>query len=96
MENRKEISVRDLQHNLSMYLEMAKLYPISITKNGKNKAVLIDPYFYEYKKKRAQKKSNDNLMDSEFVGMYENRKDWKNRSSLEISEDLRKKSWYGK
>ena len=95
MENHKEISVRDLQHNLSMYLEMAKLYPISITKNGKNKAILIDPYFYEYKKKRRQTKSKNNLMEAEFIGMYENRKGWKNKSAFEISEELRK-AWYGK
>jgi hypothetical protein len=97
MKNTKQINVRDFQHNLSMYMGMAELAPLSITKNGIEKAVLVNPKKYSIKKKSKKPTAGpESIMGSAFIGMYKNRKDWKNKSNAKISKELREKAWYGK
>lgn len=94
---KKTASVRDVQHNLSSYLDLAKNTPVIITKYGKETAVLVNPEKYEIKKKGTYKSmSAEDIMNDGFIGMYKNKKDWKGKSTAEIVKDLRKRAWYGK
>ena len=98
MEKRKKtVSVRDIQHNLSSYLDLAKNTPVIITKYGKETAVLVNPEKYEIKRKETYKAIRvKDIMNDEFIGIHKDRGDWKVKSSAEIANDLREKAWYGK
>jgi len=70
---------------------------VIITKYGKETAVLVNPEKYEIKKKGTYKSTSaEDIINDEFIGMYENRKDWEGKSTTEIVKDLRKRAWYGK
>ncbi|MBI4130829.1 type II toxin-antitoxin system Phd/YefM family antitoxin [Candidatus Roizmanbacteria bacterium] len=88
----KQVNVRELQHNLTKYLELSKAHPVLVTKYGRNEVLLINPEEYEVIEKLKKKKD---IMSSQFIGMYKNRKDWKNKSSQKIARNLREKAWYG-
>jgi len=92
----RKVSVRELQHNLASYLELAKVAPISITKHGKDEVIMINPEKYKVTKKVSAKKGKVDIMSLPFVGMHKNRKDWKGKSTVEIAEDLRHRATYGK
>ena len=92
----RKISVRELQHNLSEYFELAKIAPISVTKHGKGEVVMLNLNKYKVIKKKSSKKDKRGIMSLGFFGMYKNRKDWKGKSTTEIAEDLRHRATYGK
>jgi len=70
---------------------------VIITKYGKETAVLVNPEKYEIKKKGTYKSTSaEDIINDEFIGMYENRKDWEGKSTTEIVKDLRKRAWYEK
>ena len=92
----RKISVRELQHNLAIYFELAKISPISITKHGKDEIIMINPKNFHLTKKAAPKKQKKDIMSLGFFGMYKNRQDWKGKSGVEIAEDLRYRATYGK
>lgn len=79
-----------------MYLDLVKLKPLVITRNGVEEAVFIDPASYEYKKKskKSVRKSQD-MMDSAFIGMHKNRKGWKTKTNAAIAGKLRGNAWSG-
>ena len=91
-----QTNVRDFQHNMAKYLQLAQTKPLGITKHGQNLAVVVNPKEYEVVKKTKGKQRNKQLMTSEFVGMYKNRKDWQGKTSLQIADKLRTDAWYGK
>lgn len=88
----KQVSVRELQHNLADYLELAQEIPLSITKYGKDKVLIINPDDYDLEPKKNNLKKVD-LLDSPFIGMKS--KEYKNKSSIKIAEELRNKAWQG-
>jgi hypothetical protein len=96
MNTPREVSVRELQHNLASYLNLAKIAPLSITKYGKNEVIIVNPKDYVITKKKAIKQVKKDLMNSPFIGMHKNRKDWKGKTSVEIASKLRSDAWYGK
>jgi len=96
MSDPTKVSVRELQHKLSDYLELAKVKPLLVTKNGKDTAIIANPDKYKIVKTRPKKRSLDNIMSHPFIGLHKNRKDWKNKSAAKIAEELRNKAWYGK
>ena len=96
MKNIEKISVRDLQHKLSSYLEVAKIKPLLVTKHGKDEVVLVNPKQYKIVKTKTKKKTTKDIMASPFIGMYKNKREWKGKPSVEIAEELRKKVGYGK
>lgn len=87
----KSISVKDTRENLSEILELVAggNHSFIITKFGKPKAQIVP-----VQKKPSKKKSFNT--DSDFVGMHKNRPDWKNKSSSQISSELRSLAWAGK
>ena len=89
----KKVTVRDLQHNLATYLEMAKAGPIVVTKHGKEAVLMINPVKYHYTEK-ANKPYN--VKGTKFIGMYKDRKDWEGLSNSEVANNLRNDSWYSK
>ncbi|MBD3366383.1 hypothetical protein GF360_03550 [candidate division WWE3 bacterium] len=94
---KKTASVREVQHNLAKYLDIAQNSPITITKYGKEAALLVNPQKYEIRQKRGKRNINiEAIMNSEFIGMYENREDWQDKTTPEIAEKLRRDAWYGK
>lgn len=96
MRKLKKVSVRDLQHNLAAYLDMASQSPIEVTKNGTPKAVILDLENFTYKKRSLKTKpKTKNILNSKFIGMHKERPDWKEKSNSEATEELRKKAWYG-
>jgi hypothetical protein len=92
----RKVSVRELQHNLASYLELAKISPISITKHGKDEVVMINPKKFKITKAVSDKKPKKDIRSLGFFGMYKNRKGWKGKSAVEIAEDLRYRATYGK
>lgn len=95
MVNIRKVSTRELQHNLSNYLEIAKNKPILITKYGKEEAILVNPKQYKIAKLKSKKKKIQDIMSSPFIGIHRNKKDWQNKSSVQIASELRTKAWYG-
>lgn len=96
MQDIKSVNIRDFQHNLSMYLDLVKLKPLVVTRKGVTEAVFIDPSRYEFKEKTTKDgQEKQGIMKSAFIGMYKNRKDWKAKSNSEISNNLRRRAWYG-
>ena len=91
----EKVSVRELQHKLSNYLDLAKIKPLLVTKYGGGEIVLINPKRYKIVKSKINKKTIKDLLLSPFIGMHKHRQDWKNKSSVEIANELRKKAWYG-
>ena len=91
--NIKKITVRNLQHNLATYLEMAKATPIIVTKHRKDAILMVNPIKYDY---LEQKTRGYRVKDTDFIGMYKDRKDWKRLSNSEVANKLRDDSWYGK
>lgn len=91
-----KVSVRELQHKLNSYLEIAKIKPLLITKYGRDEVVMLNPKQYKVVKNKVKKKNPVNIMSSTFIGMHKNRKDWENKSSVKIAQELREKAWYGK
>lgn len=96
MQNLRNVSVRELQHNLSDYLKLAKTTPLLITKYGRKEIVLINPETYRITKKKAMKKPSRDIMDSLFIGLNKNKKAWRGKTSGQIAQKLRKKAWYGR
>ena len=96
MTNTRKVSTRELQHNLSNYLEIARHKPIIITKYGREKAIMVNPDEFKIIKLKSKKKKAKNIMSSPFIGFYKNRKDWQNKSSVEIGNEIRVKAWYGR
>lgn len=95
MNNLRKVSVRELQHNLASYLELAKVTPISVTKHGKDEVIMINPKKFKITKAVSDKKSKKDIRSYGFFGMYKNRKDWRGKSTVEIAKALRKRAWYG-
>lgn len=91
-----KVSVRELQHKLAEYLEIAKVKPLLVTKHGKDSVILANPKNYKIVKTNEKKNNLENIMSHPFIGMHKNRKDWKNKSTAKIAEELRYKAWYGK
>ncbi len=91
-----KVSVRELQHKLTNYLEIAKIKPLLVTKHGRDEVVMLNPKQYKLVKNKAKKNNLVNIMSSPFIGMYKERKAWKNKSSVKIAQELREKAWYGK
>ena len=91
---KKETNMRDFQHKLSFYIELAKTFPITVTKHGKAVATLVNLDTHTFKKKSTQK--TEDLTKSEFVGMHKNKKGWKNKSTAKIASELRNSAWYGR
>jgi len=79
-----------------MYLDLVKLKPISITRNGVEEAVLINPTLFKFKKvpQLSNGKPRD-IMKAKFVGMYKNRRNWRGKSNSEVANGLRERAWYG-
>ena len=92
----RKISVRQLQHNLSDYLELAKIGPLTITKYGKEEVVMVNPKKFKITKMVSDKKPKEDIMASTFIGMYKNKKEWRGKSSIDIAENLKNRAWYGK
>ena len=92
----KQINVRTLQHNLSLYMTMAKAGPILITKGGKEEIMLINPKDFNVSKKSPKKNNVDDLAGHKFIGMHKNKLEWKNKPSFEIARELRERAWYGR
>jgi len=95
MSDVEKVSVRELQHKLSNYLELAKVKPLLVTKHGKDEVILVNPKQYKIVKTKTKKKTVKDIMVSPFIGMYKNKREWKGKSSVEIANELRKKAWYG-
>lgn len=93
--NPQKVSVRELQHKLSDYLEIVKNVPILVTKYGRDEAILINPKHYKITKLAPENKKKQDIMSSPFIGMHEHNKDWQNKSSIQIAAELRTKAWYG-
>ena len=91
-----KVTVRELQHKLSDYLEIAKVKPILVTKNGKNAAIVVNPNNFKIVEMKEKKKSLDDIMSLPFIGMHKNKKEWKGKSTNQITAELRRKAWYGK
>lgn len=94
-----KINIREFQHNVTTYLELAKTVPITITKYGVDEAVIVNTDFFKLIKKNKTKEKGQkmvNLMNLEFVGLHKNRKDWKDKTSMQIAKKLRKEAWHGK
>ncbi|KKU31180.1 MAG: hypothetical protein UX44_C0007G0004 [candidate division WWE3 bacterium GW2011_GWA1_46_21] len=89
----KKVAMRDLQHNLTMYVEMAKVAPVVVTKHGKEAVLMINPVKYHYMEK---KNKPYRTKDAKFIGMYKDRKDWEGLSNSDVANKLRGASWYGK
>ena len=96
MDNYRKVSVRELAHNLSEFLELAKSIPIIVTKYGSEKVVMIDPSKFEITKKKNGIKTKKDLSSFKFIGMHKDRKDWKGKKSSDIANKLRSSAWYGK
>ncbi len=91
-----KVNIRELQHNFAMYLEKAKDVPITVTKYGRDIAVIANPQKYEMKEKKKSKAELIKAIEESGVfGMHKDREDWKGRSSTEIARELRRKAWYG-
>ena len=95
MSDVEKVSVRELQHKLSNYLELAKVKPLLVTKHGKDEVILVNPKQYKIVKTKTKKKTVKDILASPFIGMYKNKREWKGKSSVEIANELRKKAWYG-
>lgn len=93
--NIRKVSIRELQHNLSDYLEIAKNKPILVTRYGKEEAVLVNPKHYKIAKIKPENKNMQDIMSSPFIGFHRNKKNWKNKSSVQLTNKLRTKAWYG-
>lgn len=91
-----QTSVRDFQHNLSKYIDLAQVRPVSVTKYGKRVVLLVNPQKYQVVEKPKIKSSSTQLMQSAFVGMHKNKKEWAGKTNLQIVDQMRKAAWYGK
>lgn len=92
----KIVSVRDLQHNLSDYLKLVKDIPLEITKYGEKAAILVNPETYTITaKKQTGGQTAKDIMQSPFIGMHKDKKAWQGKTSVEITDELRTKAWYG-
>lgn len=91
----RRVSTRDLAHNLADFLEIAKTMPLFITKHGREEVVMINPNQYKFEKKRSEKKRSSNIMFSPFIGFNKNNKEWENKTSIQIANNLRKSAWNG-
>lgn len=38
----------------------------------------------------------NDLLSLKFIGLYKNRKDWRDKTSFQIARKLRREAWYGK
>jgi len=92
----KKVPVRELQHHLSDYLEIAKVQPLLITRYGREEIILINSDQYNISKIKVKKKNVGNLMTSQFIGMHSNKKQWRSKTSVEIANELRREAWYGR
>ena len=92
----KKVSVRELQHNLADYLEIAKVQPLLITKYGREEILLINSDQYKISKTKVKKKKVGNIMTSQFIGMHRDKVDWRSKTAAEIVRELRKEAWYGR
>jgi len=93
MNGLRKVSVRQLQHNLSDFLELAKSTPLLITKYGKQEVLLVNPD--QVKITKTARRTSKDILSSPFIGMNKNKRSWKGKSSAEIAEQLRKRAWYG-
>ena len=90
------VSIQELQHNLSVYLELAKSKPLAVTQLGKEEIWLVNPVRFRItKRKNRANVKRGNPRQSAFIGYYKNRPDWQGKSHAEIAHDLRKTAWYG-
>lgn len=89
----KKVTVRNLQHNLAMYLELAKTTPLVVTKHRKDTILMVNPVSYYYAKKTSKIYK---AKGSKFIGMHKDRKDWQGLSNNEVVDRLRSDAWYGK
>lgn len=92
----KTASVRELQHNLSSLMEMAKTTPVIITKHGREEILLLNPENFKLTPIKREKIKNADIMDSKFIGFHKGNKNYQNKSSAEIATNLRKQAFYGK
>ena len=92
----EKVSIRELQHNFSNYLEIAKIKPLLVTKHGRDEIVLVNPNQYKIVKNKTIKKTSEDIMASPFIGVHKNKKEWKGKTSVEIANELRRQAWYGK
>ncbi len=88
----KKVNIRELQHNLANYLELAKTTPLIITKHGKEEVMIFNPVKYDVKEKVSP---TAKLKDSNFIGMYKDRKEWQGIPDHTIATKLRSDSWDG-
>jgi len=90
----QKVPVRDFQHNLSSYLQLARSKPLIVTKYGKDEVIVMNP------KQAVNQGSNTQSIDmqaiEDFIGMHKNRKDWQGKTTQEIADELRHNAWYGK
>ena len=93
MNELRKISVRELQHNLSDYLELAKATPLSVTKYGERQILLVNPEKYNLVEKEKLTEQKKSLLDMAFIGMHKNK--FRSKSSAELAKDLRAKAWQG-
>ncbi|SRR3989304_6968824 len=91
----EKVSIRNLQHKLSDYIELAKVKPLLVTKHGSDVVILVNPNQYKIVKSKVKKKTSKDIMVSPFIEMFKNKKEWKGKSPIKIAEELRKKAWYG-
>lgn len=96
MTTTKHISVRQLQHNLADYLALAHTTPLSITKHGQPKVIMLNPQDFDIIKKKQSKNNPKNLIQLPFVGMHKHKKSWENKKSQEIAQTQKHNAWYGK
>ena len=75
MSDVEKVSVRELQHKLSNYLELAKVKPLLVTKHGKDEVILVNPKQYKIVKTKTKKKTVKDIMVSPFIGMYKNKRE---------------------
>lgn len=82
---------------------------VSVYQSGHSKVVTIPAGFpvevgdkFRFYKRGGVVRANSvdesdesDMLQSDFVGMHKGRKDWKNKSSQQLANDLRKKAWYG-
>lgn len=91
----RKVSVRELQHNLSSFLELVKSKPLTVTRYGKEEVVLVNPRQYKITRKKTKKGLKKDIMSSAFIGMNREKKSWKGKTSSQIAGELRKRAWYG-
>jgi len=91
----KQITIRELQHNLATYIKLAQVGPISVNKYGRQVALLVNPEKYAVKKTKAKIAVDQDVTKSDFIGMHKQRQEWQDKSHQQAADSLRQIAWYG-